>query len=244
MMTRRARLAAGLVVIVPLAGLAALAACGGEDGGVDPSVTPADETGTGTETGTGSESSTVDGPATDGPSSQDAASDADPISDGGSNVDLDGGDDDAGDGGSCNALANDAPAITSTCISLNPPLNGGALVPGKYYLVGVTALASPSFCQNQFVATGFKQTVDLTVSGAGVGTAQTVTALATGNARRRTATFTPGAGNTSPLTATTICPVGDSGNAAYASAVINGTQTLILRLAYGSGQALYRYRKQ
>lgn len=229
-MTRRTLLVMGIVVLVPVA---TMVACGGDEG-VGPA--PVQEE-TGVETGALNDAPTGDLDAA-------AAVDGEAIGDGGSNIDPDAGDDDAGDAAVCNALANDAMPVTSTCISAAPQLMGGALVAGKYHLVGVSALAPANFCQNQFIPTGFKQTLDLTVAASGVGTLQTVTMIAMGGERRRTSTLTPGAGNTSPLEAAATCPAGNSGATRYTSAVANGTQFLIMRLGYGQGQGLYRFRKQ
>lgn len=219
-----------------MAAVAATQACGGSSDGVAPG-TPTSEAGTGDETGS------TDMDATSPPA--DAAADGETISDGGSNIDPDAGTtDDAGvDGGPCNALANTATPITSTCVSFAPVLGGGALVAGTYFLTHVAALAKPTFCQTMFVPTGFKETLDLTVA-AGVGTAETATNLAGGGTRHRTSTLTPTPADKSPLAAASTCPAAAPTSAPYASTLVNGKQELVLRLPYGKGEALYRYAKQ
>lgn len=213
-------------------------ACGGSSDGNVPG-TPTSEAGTGDETG---------GAVPDGGSvvdaALDAAADGETIGDGGSNIDPDAGTDDAGlDGGPCNALDNTAAPVTSTCASFAPILGGGTLVAGTYFLTHVTALAAANFCQTKFVPTGFKETLALTVA-AGVGTAETATSLAGGGTRHHTSTLTPAPGDKSPLEAAPTCPPGAPTSAGYASALVNGKQELVLRLAYGKGEALYRFEKQ
>ena len=216
--------------------VAATQACGGTSDGTV-AATPASEAGTADETG----SST----AQDAPSPADAAADGETISDGGSNFDPDAGGDDAGiDGGPCNALANTATAITSTCVSFAPVLGGGELVAGTYFLTHVAALATQTFCQTKFVPTGFKETLSLTVDAMGVATAETVTTVAGGATRHRTSTLTPSAGDKSPLQAASTCPAGATAPVPYVTTLANGKQELVMRLPYGKGEALYRFEKQ
>jgi hypothetical protein len=232
-MARHGLLGLGFFSLV--AAVAVTEACGGSSDG-----TPADTIGS--EAGTGSEASTDNdaSAADDG-----AASDGEVIGDGGSNIDPDAGDDDAGtDAGPCNTLANTAPPIASACVSFAPVLGGGPLVAGTYFLTHVAALATPSFCQMKFVPTGFKETLDLTVSATGVGTAETHTNIAGGGSRHRTATLTPAPADQSPLAAAPVCPPGASASVQYASIMANGKQELVMRLAYGKGEALYRFQKQ
>ena len=221
-----------------LAALVATQACGGSSDGTAPgNSTPTSEAGTGDETGAADQDATP--PA-------DAGSDGEAITDGGSNIDPDAGSDDGGlDGGPCNTLANTAPAISSACASFAPVLGGGALVAGTYFLTQVDALGPQTFCQTKFVPTGFKETLELTVDAAGVGTAETVTTIGGGGTRHRTSTLTPSATDKSPLQAASICPVETPTTAPYASAMINAKQELVLRLPYGkNGEALYRFVKQ
>ncbi|MEA2748383.1 MAG: hypothetical protein QOI41_2526 [Myxococcales bacterium] len=233
-MARRSFL--GLGVLTLLVAVAATEACGGTSNGT-PGDSTTSEAGTGDETG-----STTGGDAT---APDDAAADGEVIADGGSNIDPDAGDDDAGtDAGPCNTLANTAPAISSVCVSFAPVLGGGKLVAGTYFLTHVAALATPSFCQTKFVPTGFKETLDLTVSATGVGTAETHTNVGGGGSRHRTSTLTPAPADKSPLEAAPTCPPSAATSAPYASAVNNGKQELVLRLAYGKGEALYRFEKQ
>jgi hypothetical protein len=232
-MARHGLLGLGFFCLV--AALTVTEACGGSSDG-----TPADTTGS--EAGTGSEASTDNdaSAADDG-----AVSDGEVIGDGGSNIDPDAGDDDAGtDAGPCNTLANTAPPIASACVSFAPVLGGGTLVAGTYFLTHVAALATPSFCQTKFVPTGFKETLDLTVSATGVGTAETHTNVAGGGSRHRTATLTPAPADQSPLAAAPVCPPGAPASVQYASTMVNGKQELVMRLAYGKGEALYRFAKQ
>jgi hypothetical protein len=225
---RRRLLAFGVAGLVTTMG--AMQACGGATGAV--ADTPAAEGGA------------ADGD-TDGGPTVDAATDGEIITDGGSNIDPDAGDLDGGpDAAPCNTLSNDAPAITSKCLSVVAPLKGGALVAGKYFLVEVNALAAATFCQKSFVATGFKETLQLTVSGTGVGTAETHTSVATSGSRRSTSTLTPLPMNRSPLGATPTCPAAASSPVAYESAIVNGKQELVLRLPYGKAEALYRFERQ
>lgn len=232
-MARRSLLGLGLFSL--MAAVAATQACGGSSDGVAPG-TPTSEAGTGDETGSTDQDAT---------SPADAAADGETIADGGSNIDPDASNDDAGvDGGPCNALTNTAPAITSTCVSFAPILGGGKLVAGTYFLTRVAALAPQTFCQTKFVPTGFKETLDLTVSAAGVGTAETATNIAGGGSRHRTATLTPAPADKSPLAAAPVCPAGAPASVQYASNLVNAKQELVMRLPYGKGEALYRYEKQ
>jgi len=224
----------GLGFFSLMAAVAATQACGGSSDGVAPGA-PTSEAGTGDETGSTDQDAT---------SAEDAAADGETIADGGSNIDPDAGSDDAGiDGGPCNALANTAPPITSTCVSFAPVLGGGTLVAGTYFLTRVAALAPQTFCQTKFVPTGFKETLELTVA-AGVGTAETVTTVAGGATRHRTSTLTPAPADKSPLEAAPTCPAGAPAPVPYASTLTNAKQELVMRLPYGKGEALYRYEKQ
>jgi hypothetical protein len=228
-MRRRSLLGIGIVLVVGTA--SAMEACGGSDGIGE----LAD-----------SEAGALDEASTDkGSDAADAEGDGEAITDGGSNIDPDAGDDlDAGpDGGPCNTVTNDAPAITSVCASVAPVLGGGPLVPGRYFLTHVAALGTSSFCQSKFVPTGFKETLVLTVS-AGVGIAETHTVIGNGGSRHRTTMLTPAATNKSPLEADPTCPVAAGAAVPYASAVVAGKQELVLRLAYGTGEALYWFEKQ
>jgi hypothetical protein len=218
-----------------MAAVALTQACGGSSDGTAPG-TPS-EAGTGDETGSAGQDATPP---------EDASADGETITDGGSNIDPDAGDDDAGvDGGPCNAVANTATAITSVCVSVAPALGGGTLVAGTYFLTHVAALAPQNFCQMKFVPTGLKETADLTVSAAGVGTVETVTTIAGGGTRHRTATLTPAPTDKSPLAAAPVCPTGTTTSVQYASNLVNAKQELVMRLPYGkSGEALYRYTKQ
>lgn len=163
------------------------------------------------------------------------------ITDGGANLDPDAADED--DAGPCHTLTNSARAQASTCSSQIPAFVGGALVAGKYHLVNIAALGSPSFCGNQFRSVTLTQTMDLVVDGAGVGTAQLITS--TGDRPPKTSTLLldpPDAG--SPLSRSALCPPRGAGRTAYSSLERNGKQLLVLELGYGQGQALYRYEKQ
>ena len=235
-MARHSLLGLGFLSFASLvAAVAVTEACGGSADG-----TPGD---TGSEAGTGSETGSTDNDAS--AADDGAASDGEVIGDGGSNIDPDAGDDDAGtDAGPCNTLANTAPPIASACVSVAPVLGGGALVAGTYFLTHVGALATPNFCQTKFVPTGFKETVDLTVAATGVGTAEAHTNIASGGSRHRTTTLTPAAGAKSPLQAAPVCPAGEPSPVPYATALVNAKQELVLRLPYGKGEALYRYEKQ
>jgi len=236
MKTRRSLVRLGFFTFAAVAGVAATQACGGSADGTAPGIQSPSEAGTGDETGATGQDAT---------SPADAAADGETIADGGSNIDPDAGDDDAGvDGGPCNMVANTATAISSTCVSFAPVLGGGALVAGTYFLTQVDALGTQSFCQTKFVPTGFKETLDLTVDGAGVGTAETVTTIAAGGTRHRTSTLTPSGTDKSPLQVASTCPVGAPAPTPYASGMVNGKQQLVLRSAYGKGEALYRFVKQ
>jgi hypothetical protein len=236
-MARHSLLGLGFVSLVSLvAAVAVTEACGGSADGT-PGDTTTSEAGTGSETGSTDEDASAAGDS--------AASDGEVIADGGSNIDPDAGGDDAGtDAGPCNTLANTAPPIASACVSVVPVLGGGTLVAGTYFLTQVGALATPNFCQTKFVPTGFKETLELTVSASGVGTAETHTNVAGGGSRHRTTTLTPAAGAKSPLEVTPICPAGAPSPVPYATALANAKQELVLRLPYGKGEALYRYEKQ
>jgi hypothetical protein len=221
--------------LLSLVVVSAVVACGGSDDTIAP----------GTDGGTGDET-TPPPPGGDG-GGTDAAEDGE-VTDGGANIDPDaGGFDDGGpDGGPCNTVANAAPAISSSCISIVPVAEGGALVAGKYYLAAVAVLGTPNFCKNTFIPIGFRETLDLAVGSDGVGTAEIAFQIAGGNLQHRTTTFAPSAGNASPATATTICPAnGNTGPVAYTSALrANNKQIVSLRLPYGAGEAIYRFEKQ
>jgi hypothetical protein len=205
------------------AGIAAMTACGAETA----EITPGDEGGL----------------PTDEAGTADAEADAEEITDGGSNIDLDA-TDDAGDAAPCNAVANEATAINSSCISAIPPLPGGALVAGKYYLTAVSALGSRPFCQNLFQPVSFKETMVLTVDANGTGTADAILQLATQAPRTTTSTIDPGPGDTSPAMGAGVCPPRGMGNLRYFSGVRNNVQVLAITGAYGQGAAIYRFERQ
>ncbi|AKU99018.1 hypothetical protein AKJ09_05682 [Labilithrix luteola] len=219
-----------------LLGCAAIAqGCGGSEASVTPAST---------------NNASNDGGDEDGsPTSGDASSDdgGEAVTDGGSNIDPDAGDpsDDAGtDGGPCNTLANEGQAVTSTCASVRPPTHGGALVGGTYLLESVVALGAPNFCQNQFLPTGFRETLALTVDGAGVGTVQTVARIANTGTHHRTFTLAPGAGGTSPASNTGTCPVSAAAPLPYNSETRLNKQVLELLQPYGKSLAIYRFVKK
>jgi hypothetical protein len=211
--------------------VAAMQACGGSSSGLG-------------DTAPTSEAGALDGDLAETGDPADAASDAETITDGGANIDPDAGVVDVPDAAPCNTLANTAPPITSKCVSTVNVLGGGALVAGTYFLVGVDALAPPNFCQKSFVPTGFKETLELTVSATGVGTAETHSNVAGGASRRATSTLTPTGTNKSPLQATPTCPTAAAAAVPYQSMVIAGRQQLVVRLPYGKAEALYRFEKQ
>lgn len=217
---------------VACGGALALGACGGDDAGIGTSDAGADATTSPADDG--------GGPLADG-----GEDGGELITDGGSNIDLDAGDDDAGpDGGACHALVNDAPPVVSTCVSKLPPLTGGAIVPGKYFLTGVAALGSLTFCQNAFVPVGFKERMDVSAAGSGA-TFETVLSIGGLPDRRTTSTAVPGAGDTSPADVTNVCPNNNAGKVGYTSVVnANGKQILLLLLPYGKGLGVYRLEKQ
>jgi hypothetical protein len=187
-----------------------------------------------------------DGGNNPGTDSGSPGDDSGTITDGGSNIDPDAGGDagNAPDGGKCNAVANTATAIASTCISKIPTYAGGALVTGKYHLTSVEALGSTTFCTRTFVPTGFKETILLTVTGASA-SAESVLELAAGAPRNATTVFTTTATNTTPMQAQETCPnmVAAAGPVPYTSAAVAATQTLALLLPYGKAQAVYTYTK-
>jgi hypothetical protein len=221
--------------LVLLAAVGLAGACGGLSEGVDPG---------------GSSSGGLDGAANDGApgsgddgsaTSRDAALDATEIVEaGGGNIDPDAGDTPSllPDGGACTALANGSKSVVSTCASIAPVLGGGAIVAGTYALVSVVALAPQTFCSNLFVPVGFKQTIRLAVSGNGFAF-ETVTDIGGTGARYRTGTAAVTAPGKVQLLQT--CPVAGAQDGSYASGLVNGKQTLVMRLAYGRGEALYRY---
>jgi hypothetical protein len=172
-----------------------------------------------------------------------------PVTDGGDNLDPDASDDfDGGDAGPpCNGIDNGAPPISSTCSSLIPGFGGGALVAGTYYLTQVQDLATPTFCKSNFAPVGFKETMVLTVDGSGVGTANTVTRLATGPVRARTTTLHPDAGSGplgTELAFDQTCPPQATAKTLYSSGIRDGKQTIRIELPYGKGTAVYEFTKQ
>lgn len=185
----------------------------------------------------------------DGSTSGDDGGGGQVVEDGGSNLILDGGDDGGGDtttdGGACNAITNPAPAVTSDCASLEPILAGGQLVAGTYYLAGVTTYGTAAFCKNTFIPVSIKETAEMTVIGE-VGTADTVSQLATTAPRRASITLTPGANNATPLTEQITCPVTTGSQQVKYDARTNAAakMVLVLRLPYGKGEADYRFEKQ
>lgn len=201
-------------------------ACGGSDGNVD-TTTP--------------DASTGDGASTQPPTSDAGGTLSDSgtevIGDGGANLDPDAGDTTLPDGGKCNDIVNSAKAIVSTCASTAPILGGGTIVAGTYALVSVTALGTPSFCNSQFVATGLKETLEITASANGFDS-QTVTEIGGGGARRRSQTMTAQQGQ---LVVTQTCPTSATLATRYASGIVNGKQRLVMRLPYGKGEGLYAY---
>jgi hypothetical protein len=208
---------------------AASQGCGSDSGGGSPS----DEAG-------------ADAPQP-GEAGTDGAADSGEVTDGGSNIEPDASaSDDAGpDGGPCNAVSNDAPAIASICISVLPLFEGGPIEPGTYYLTAVAAIASKAFCQSSFIPTGFRETMVVTVDPAGVATAELAVQIAGSGVLHRTASFAPGSGGTSPATGTSTCPPDVPGKVPYTSAVRNtGRHVLSLLLPYGKGAAVYRFEKQ
>ena len=230
--------------LVWVGGIVAGVACGSSDGAVD---IGAPDSGSPSPTTTPTTSSTTPGGGTSdeaGPG-DDAGQ---PVTDGGDNIDPDAGDlGDASlpDGGACNTLDNTAPAITSDCASLIPILGGGTIQPGTYFLTSVTDLGTPSFCKNNFVPEGFKETMAITVDTAidGGFVAQTVTKLATGPNRPRTETIVPTQGTTH-ATITGVCPVTASANTEYGVGQKDGKPALRMILPYGRGQAVYVFEKQ
>jgi hypothetical protein len=179
------------------------------------------------------------GPARD----RDAASDAATV-EGGSNIDPDGGTDLLPDGGKCNDIDQRGGLVTSTCSSTAEALSGGKLVAGTYRLTAVTALGSLAFCRNQFVPTGFRETLELT-DGTLAFVVQAVADVATLPRRRTTSTFTPFPGDTSPLTAREICPESKGATGVqYESVTDNGKTRLTLVLPYGRGIGVYRFEKE
>jgi hypothetical protein len=129
--------------------------------------------------------------------------------------------------------------VVSTCASIAPVLGGGAIVAGTYALVSVVALAPQAFCNNVFVPVGFKQTLRLTSSGNGFAFETATDIGGTGVRHRSGAAAVTSAGKVQFLQA---CPVAGAQDGTYASGVVNGKQTLVMRLAYGRGEALYTYK--
>lgn len=230
------------LVVCGLAGAALIAvACGDEDAVPAPATADAGGSSGASSSGT---SGTSSGSTTDGGSEDDGG---ETITDGGTNIDPDAGDDDAGpDAAVCNALLADAaPIVTSKCSSQIPAFAGGDLVAGTYFLKQVEDLGPINFCKNQFTPVDFEEQLVLTVDGTGTGTAQTATII--GKRKERTATLTldPPDAATSPLALTTTCPGNGAGKVRYTSALRNQKQVLVLELAYGQGgRALYHFEKQ
>jgi hypothetical protein len=220
-------LVAGACVATMLA-CASLAAqaCGGDDGG---SPAPPDA---------GTDAAALDDVT---PPPPDARADGEAVTDGGSNIDPDASE----DAGACAAaltLVNDAPATTSQCVSVFRDLGGGAIVPGKYHLAEVRAIATKAFCDTQFIPVGFRETAQIDpADAAGSFAVETVLQLADGAPRRSTATLTPGPGNTSPMQVDPTCPDNAAGPVRYASGVRpeTGRQAVVMLLPYGKGAAYY-----
>lgn len=216
-------------------------ACGGSSStGITPGDASADGASPGGDTGTAS--------GDDGSAGGDDGGTV--VTEGGSNPVLDGGDDDGGDdtapdGGACNTVADQAPAVNSTCSSLEPILAGGALVGGTYYLTGVTTYGTASFCKSGFIPVGIKETAQLALNGT-VGTIDSVSQLAATKEHRSTSMLTPGADDASPLTAQTTCPE-TAGTAQVKYEVRTnaaGKTELVLRLPYAKDEADYVLEKQ
>jgi hypothetical protein len=191
--------------------------------------------------GGGPESPPVTTPtATDG-RDRDAAADAATL-EGGSNIDLDSG---IGlpDAGKCNDIEQRATAVTSTCSSTAPTFAGGKIVAGRYRLTAVTALGSLAFCRNQFVATGFKETLEIQGAEAAF-TVEAVADVANLPRQRTTSTFTLFPGGTSPLAARELCPESKGATGVpYEVQSESGKTSLILQLPYGRGAGVYRFEK-
>jgi hypothetical protein len=231
-MNRASRPLTGRLVIPAFSLMAivgVVVACGGTDDAVGAN---APDAGSSPDGSTEDASATADG----GGALSDGGTEA--IGDGGANLDPDAGTDaPLPDGGKCNELANSAKAIVSTCASIAPVLGGGSVVTGTYVLASVTALGTPNFCNAQFVATGLRQTFQVSATATGF-EGQTVTEIGGGGGRRRSQTIT--AQQTQLILAQT-CPTSETLTARYASGVVNGKQRLVLRLPYGKGEALYVY---
>lgn len=225
------------------AGAIALA-CGDDDDGGATIGNP--DSGIGSSGSSGSTGSSGSGTSSGSPGDDDDLADAAPITDGGVNIDPDASDDeDSGpDAAPCNALGIDAGKINSRCQSVIPGFNGGALVAGTYHLVRVDALGSQQFCGNTFNAIPIAETLELTVDGQGVGTAQTVTVVANRAPKTTTLTLDPPDSGASPLVLTPVCPSKKGDKVPYTSNAKSGKQTLVLQLGYGNGgQALYHFEK-
>jgi hypothetical protein len=229
---RRATLAA-TVLAVASAG-AIVEACAG------------DQTGIGPGTDAGSEAS-LEGSTEAGDAHDDAAGE---ITDGGANLDPDaeiGGDDAGPDGAPCNVIPNEAPAVASSCISLVPPFQGGALVAGTYYLTAVSAIGSRMFCKNTFLPIGFRETMIVTVDATGTATAEVASQVAGGVLRHSTVTFKPTPTNATPAKGQSVCPPKPAGDVPYTSMprpAAPAKQLLSIILPYGAGFAIYRFEKK
>jgi hypothetical protein len=223
----------GILAVTALALAAAGAtveACGGDSSPIGPGGDAGGDTSTGPETGgdTG------------------AGDDAGEVTDGGANLDPDadlGGDDAGPDGAPCNGVANEAPAVASSCISLVPAPEGGAIVAGTYYLTAVAVIGSRKFCKDTFLPVGFRETMIVTVDSTGNATGEIAAQVAGGILRHSTVTFKPTPTNQTPAKTQSICPPKpDVGDVPYTSRVaVTGKQVLSVLLPYGLGFAIYRY---
>jgi flagellar capping protein FliD len=101
-----------------------------------------------------------------------------------------------------------------------------------------------AFCKTGFIPVGFKETVEMTVN-AGVGSADTVSQLATAKERRSSETLTPGTNNSSPLTAQATCPAATATTQVKSTASsVAAKATITLRLPYGKDEADYTFEAQ
>lgn len=234
-MRRFARTARSSLPIAFLVGSAMVIviACGGSSEGVDGSSSGGPDGSTAGDATPGTDDAS---PGT----TADAGDAGEAVTDGGANLDPDAGEPPTlPDGGKCNELANTAKAVVSTCASLAPILGGGTVVPGTYELASVVALATPNFCANQFVPAGIKQTLAVTASGNAFSYESVVEIGGTG-ARHRDGTLTPNGQNKLQLAQT--CPIASAAEGTYATGVVAGKQRLVIRQAYGRGEALYTYQ--
>lgn len=218
-----------LVVAGLVTGVTAVIACGG--------ASDTDEVGAPGVDGSAGGDGAAEAAATDDASPGDAGEIA--ITDGGSNLDPDAGEPPLlPDGGTCNTLANTASPVVSKCASASPVLGGGTIAAGTYALVSVVALAPAQFCSQQFVPTGFKQTLVLAAGGDGFD-AKTVVEVGGQAPRHRDQHWSTTNGR---LAITQSCPGAGAVEAAYLATVTNGKPTIVARLPYGKGEALYTYR--